>query len=104
MINGVPSPARIGFAAYVAPHLVELGAEPTMHLQRIRTPDLHFNRLRMQVLQHAMIYRLQVRCLFFNSLITVVGLTCQTRAVSRIPLACIAMSTICCCTPGNGPT
>src|SRR5262245_41218550 len=36
--------------------------------------------------------------LFFSSLMTVVGLTWSTRAVSRIPLAFIAMSTICCLT------
>ena len=35
---------------------------------------------------------------FFNSLITVVGLTCNTRAVSRMPLAFMAISTICCLT------
>ena len=59
-----PEPALMRFAAYVAPHLVELGAESTMHLQRIRTLYLHFNLLRMKVLQHALIYRLQVRFLF----------------------------------------
>src|SRR5215467_13447215 len=91
------------FAAYVAPHLVELGAEPTMHLQRIRTPYLHCDLLRMKVLQHALIYRLQVRFLFFNSLRTVVGLTCNTRAVSRMPLAFIAISTICRLTSGDCP-
>jgi hypothetical protein len=38
------------FALYVAPHLVELGAEPTMHLQRIRTPYLHLDLLWLEVL------------------------------------------------------
>jgi hypothetical protein len=37
----------------------------------------------------------QLRCLFLSSLMTVVGLTCNTRAVSRIPLAFMATSTIC---------
>jgi hypothetical protein len=32
---------------------------------------------------------------FFNSVRTVVGLTCNTRAVSRMPLAFMAISTIC---------
>jgi hypothetical protein len=41
-----------------------------------------------------MIYRLERRFFFFNSLITVVGLTCKTRAVSRTPLAFIAISMI----------
>jgi hypothetical protein len=47
VINGVPEPARIGFAPHVAPHLVELGAEPTTHLKLIRTPYLHFDLLRV---------------------------------------------------------
>jgi len=37
-INGMPSPTRMGFAAHVAPHLVEFGTEPPPHLERIRTP------------------------------------------------------------------
>jgi hypothetical protein len=49
----------------------------------------------MQVLQHRMIHLAQVWFLFLSSLITVVGLTCNTRAVSRIPLAFMAISTIC---------
>src|SRR5215475_9977955 len=93
----------MGFAAHVAPHLVELGAEPTTHLQFIRTPYLHLDLLGLEVLQRAMIHRLQVRRLFFNSLITVVGLTCSTRAVSRMPLAFSAISTICCLTAGDCP-
>jgi hypothetical protein len=43
-----------------------------------------------------MMHRLQLWLLFFRSLMTVVGLTCSTRAVSRMPLAFIAMSTIGC--------
>ena len=38
----------------------------------------------------------ELRCLFLSALMTVVGLTCKTRAVSRIPLAFMAISTICC--------
>src|SRR5262245_53183522 len=100
VINGVPSSARLGLAMNVTPHLIELGAEPTTHLQFLRTPYLYFDLLRMEALQHALIHRLQVRLLFFNSLITVVGLTCNTRAVSRTPLAFMAISTICCLTSG----
>jgi hypothetical protein len=89
-----------GLAMNVAPHLVELGAEPTTPLQLLRTPYLYFDLLRMEVLQHALIHRVQVRRLFVNSLITVVGLTCHTRAVSRTPLAFMAISTIGCLTSG----
>jgi hypothetical protein len=80
---------------------VELGTEPPTYLQLIHTPYLHLDLLGLEVQQHAVIYGLQVRCLFFNSVITVVGLTCSTRAVSRMPLAFIAISTICCLTAGD---
>jgi hypothetical protein len=49
------------------------------------------------------IYLLEVRFLFFNSFSTVVGLTCNTRAVSRIPLAFMAISTIWRLTSGDCP-
>ena len=55
------------------------------------------------MLQHPVIHLLEVRCLFFNSFRTVVGLTCNTRAVSRMPLAFMAISTICRLTSGDCP-
>lgn len=73
------------------------------HLQLIRTPDLHFDLLGIEVLQHGLMHLDEFRFLFFNSFRTVVGLTCNTRAVSRMPLAFIAISTICCLTSGDGP-
>src|SRR5262245_54533455 len=103
VINGVPEPARIGFAAHVAPHLIELGAQPTTYLQLIRTPYLHLDVLGIEVLQYCLIHWCDLRFLFFNSFRTVVGLTCNTRAVSRMPLAFIAISTICCLTSGDCP-
>jgi hypothetical protein len=39
----------MGFAAYIAPHLVEFRAEPTTHFQRIRTPYLYLNLVGMEV-------------------------------------------------------
>src|SRR5215813_14604470 len=102
-INRMPQPARIGFAVHVAPHLVEFGTEPPTYLQLIRTPYLHLHVLWGQVLQDCLIHLLEVRCLFLSSLMTVVGLTCSTRAVSRMPLAFIAISTICCLTAGDCP-
>ena len=71
------------------------------HLQRIRTPYLHFDLLGIEVRQQCLIHLGEVRFLFFNSFRTVVGLTCNTRAVSRMPLAFIAISTICCLTSGD---
>ena len=57
--------ARIRFAAHVAPHLVELRAEPTTHLERIRTPYLHLHVLGGQVLQHRLIHLVEFRFFFF---------------------------------------
>ena len=83
------------FRLHKTPHFVALRAEPTTHLQLIYAPDFHLNLLGMHGRQHVMMHRLHLRRFFFNSLMTVVGLTGSTRAVSRLPLAFIAMSTIC---------
>src|SRR5262245_32468926 len=95
VINGVPEPARMRFRLHKTPHFVELRAEPTTHLQLIRAPDFYLHLRGMHGRQHGMMHRLQLRLFFFSALMTVVGLTCSTRAVSRMPLAFIAMSTIC---------
>ena len=68
-----------------------------------RWADLDFHLLRVQVLHHCLIHLLERRFLFLSSLMTVVGLTCNTRAVSQIPLACIAIATSCCLTSGDWP-
>jgi hypothetical protein len=54
-------------------------------------------------LQYGMVYLVEGRFLFFSSVMTVLVLMRKTRAVSRIPLAFIAMSTICSCTAGACP-
>jgi hypothetical protein len=59
--------------------------------------------LGMQDLEDRLVDLVEVRCLFLSSFMTVVGLTCNTRAVSRMPLAFIATSTICCLTAGDCP-
>ncbi len=63
--------------------------------------NLHRHLLRMQVRQHRVLDVVQLRLLFFNSFVTVLVLTCNTRAVSRIPLAFMAISTMCCLTSGD---
>ena len=73
---------------------VELGAQPTTYLQLIGAHYLHLDPLGGQDREHRVIHLVELRFLFLSSLITVVGLTCNTRAVSRMPLAFIAMSTI----------
>ena len=89
------------FRFHKTPHFVELGAQSTTHLKLIRAPDFHLDLRGMQDRQRRMIHRLQLRLFFFSSLMTVVGLTWSTRAVSRMPLAFIAMSMICCLTPAE---
>ena len=54
----------MGFAAHGAPHLVELGTEPTTYLERIRTPSLHLHVLGGQVLQHRLIHLVEIRFFF----------------------------------------
>src|SRR5688500_10839732 len=98
VINGVPKPAWIGFASHRTPHFIQFGTQPTTHLELIGTPDFHLHLLRIQNRQHASIHRLELRFFFLSSLMTVVGPTWSTRAVSRMPLAFIAMSMICCLT------
>ena len=56
---GVPSPARLGWAAH--------GAAPMTHLQRLRTPSLDLDLRGLEVLQDAMMHRVHVRCQFFHA-------------------------------------
>jgi hypothetical protein len=63
VINGVPQPTRMRFFAHITPPFVEFGAEPTTHLQLIRTPDVHCHVLGMQGRQHAIIQSLPSRAL-----------------------------------------
>jgi hypothetical protein len=50
-----------------------------------------------------MLHGWQGRSLVLHALSTGVGLTCSTRAVSRLPLVFIALSPLCCLTAGDGP-
>jgi len=101
VINGMPQPAGVRFPAYVTPHLVQLGRESTPLIEFFCTAYLHCDMLGMHNLQYRVVYLLEVRCLFFHSVMTVFVLMCKTRAVSRIPLACMAISTIWCLTAGD---
>jgi hypothetical protein len=103
VIDGMPSPPRLRFLPYVTPHFIELRCQPSVLGQLLGTTTLDLHVLWAQMLQRRVIDLVEVRCLFFNSFRTVVGLTCKTRAVSRMPLAFIAISTICCLTSGDCP-
>ena len=74
-------------------HPFPLGVEAMLDLQLIHAPDVHLDLLWMHGREYGMIHRSHLRCFFLSSLMTVVGLMCNTRAVSRIPLAFIAIST-----------
>jgi hypothetical protein len=94
MVDGVPEPAWMGFLAHVTPHIVTLCAQPTRRLQFVRTGYLHRDRLGLRVRQYRVVHLGQIRCLVLSSLSPGVGLTWNTRAVSRRPLAFMAISTI----------
>src|SRR5262249_21926684 len=99
----MPQPPRFGFLAHRTPHLIELGGQPAALIQLLSATDLHLHVLGVQALQNGLIHRPEVRRLFLSSFKTVVGLTCSTRAVSRMPLAFIAISMICSLTSGDCP-
>ena len=52
------------------------------HLQRLRTPSLDLDLRGLEVLQDAMMHRVQVRCRLLHALSTVVRLTGDTRAIA----------------------
>jgi hypothetical protein len=74
-----------------------------MYLKLLSTTYLHLYLPGLHVRQYRVVHLVQVRLLFLSSLITVGGLTCHTRAVSRIPLAFMAISTICSLICGDWP-
>jgi hypothetical protein len=90
-------------AAHGAPPRVACGAAPATYLQRIRAPSLHLHVLGRQVLSPRLMHLLALRFFFCHAFMTVVGLTCHTRAVSRLPLAFMAIATIGGLTSGAGP-
>ena len=65
-------------------------------IEFVSTTELNLPLLGVQVLQHRLIHLLECRCLFLSSLMTVAGLTCNTRAVSRIPTVPIALLAFIC--------
>ena len=101
--DGMPQPPWLPFLAHETPHLIELCAQPAALGQFVSPADLDLDLLWGQMLQHGLIYLLEVRFFFFNSFRTVVGLTCNTRAVSRMLLAFRAISTICRLMSGDCP-
>jgi hypothetical protein len=95
MINGMPQPALVRFAADKTPHLIHFGSLHAPHLYRdcVGTASFH----------NGLVDLLESRGLFFNSAMTVVGLTRSTRAMSRTPLPLSVISTIWRFTSGTRP-
>src|ERR1700730_3054353 len=95
MINRVPQPALVSFALHETPHFIDLrGLDP---------PDLYRNRGGTAPFHDTCIDWRERTGLFFNPSITVIGLICSTRAISRTPLPLSVISTICRFTSGNRP-
>src|SRR6266849_2342367 len=95
MINRVPQPPLMGFAPHVTPPLIDL--------RRLHAAHFYPDRLGTAALHDACVHQRERGSLFFNSLITVVGLTCRTRAISRTPLPLSVISTICRFPSGTHP-
>jgi hypothetical protein len=83
VIHRMPEPPLFFLLAHEAPHFVDLRL---VHLR-----DYDFDLLGAQRLEKRSVDRLKCVLFFFNSLITVEGLTPNTRAVSRTPLPFTAM-------------
>src|SRR5215510_9857584 len=95
MIQRPPQPPRVLLAADKRPHLVQFSL---LHLA-----NYHRRGGSLTTRHQGRVHLVERRRFFLRVLITVVGLTPSTRAVSRMPLPLSAMSTICRLTSGNRP-
>src|SRR2546426_7555094 len=95
LIQRLPQAARLFFAADKGPPLVQF------RLLHPVNPHLGFGFLTNS--HKGGVHRLELRRFLLRVVITVVGLTPSTRAVSRIPLPFSVRSIICCFTGGMSP-
>jgi hypothetical protein len=86
MITGMPQPPLLRLAPHKTP--------PLIHLGTLYSPHLYRDRLGTTPRDNGLVNVLESRGLFFNSPMTVVGLICSTRAISRTPLPLSVISTI----------
>jgi hypothetical protein len=86
VINRVPQPALVRFAPDKTP--------PLIHLRSLHSTHLYRDRFGTAPLNDGLVDRLEGWGLFFSSSMTVVGLICRTRAISRTPLPLSVISTI----------
>jgi hypothetical protein len=95
VIQRMPQPAGSSFAAHKGPHFIPLCCHHFL--------DYHSGVRTCERCERRRIDAVELRLFFFSSLITVPGLTPNTRAVSRIPLPLSAISTIRFLTSGCRP-
>jgi hypothetical protein len=95
MVNRMPPPPLMPFVTHITPHLV--------HLSLVDWLDDDVYVLWREVPYDRLIHVWQLWVLFFNVFITGVGLTFNTRAVSRMPRPFRAISTIWVLTSGKNP-
>lgn len=99
-------PARLMSQRSPQPPGVFLAANKRPHLVQFRCRYLanhHCGRCSLTNSQQGGVHLVEHTRFFLRALITVMGLTPRTRAVSRMPLPLSAMSTICRLTSGNRP-
>ena len=103
LITGLPYPPRLPLRADLPPPLIAFGGQPSALLQLLGAPALPLHLLWGQGLPCRLLDRWDGGRLLVRSCRTVGGLTGNTRAVSRMPRACIARSTSWCLTSGQRP-
>jgi hypothetical protein len=86
VIDGMPEPSLLFFLTDKRPHFIDFCF--------IRALDNDLHIAGGQSVHQGFVDTDQRRCFFFNSLMTVVGLIFNTRAVSRMPLPLRLMSTM----------
>ena len=95
MGDRMPHPALVGFASHNTP--------PLLNLRRLHPTDLYGHRVGTASCHDDGIDLGERTRLFFTSPITVLGLICNTRAISRTPLPFRVISIICRFTSGVRP-
>src|SRR5438067_5352577 len=95
MIDRMPYPSLLPFAAHKAPHFIHLGV--------LDLSDDDVKLYRIKAFQEAFVDLGDRGLFFFSTSMTVAELTPRTRTISRTPLPLSVMSTICCLTAGKRP-
>ena len=102
-IAGVPEPAWLRWRAHVTPPLIACRRQPATQGAFVSAAEVDRPLRRAHMLQDRRRHLFEGRGLFLRAFLPVWGRTCQTRAGSRIPLACRALSTLWRLTAGAGP-